>query len=225
MTSADDLAPIIASAARDDSDIGFRQGVVEAWDEFTGTNAVNVNGTRLTNLPCLNLGEFVLLQPGDVVGLLRVKNSYFILGRIILPAGPDNNRASIGSASSGASAVGFSVPGAGGLVQQQIMNIPDWADMITIHLTVDASVRNTTANADIVYLAGYIDGAAGGEMYELVDPSRYVAMSASAIRTIANPGTQITIGARMRTESGASWSSSAGNIVNVNASATYWRVD
>lgn len=223
MSQQETIAPLIVPPG--EPDIGFRQGIVRAWDEKTGTNEIEVSGARLTNLPCLNIGEFVILQPGDVVGLLRYKTSYFILGRITPPLGPDNNRASLGDASSGASTTGFAVPGSPGLVQQQTITIPEWADTVTIHLTVDASVRNTTANADIVYLAGYIDGAAGGEMYELVDPSRYVAMSASAIRTITNPSTTITIGARMRTQSGAAWSAYTGNIVNVNATAIYQRVD
>ena len=224
MSRSDDLASIFASVKTDD-DIGFRQGVVVSWDEGTGTNAVNVNGTVLNNLPCLNLGEFVILQPGDVVGLLRVKNTYFILGRIILPAGPDNNRASIGVASSGSSRQNFQVPGTHTLIEQQQIVVPDWADMITVHCTVDMSVHNTTEDFDYVYLAAYVLDHAGGEIFTEAYADQYVALAASAIHTFPNPGTPITVGARVHTFTANPWPADIVNIVNVNASASYWRVN
>lgn len=84
------LAPLFANER---PEVGFRQGVVIFWDEQSGQNQVDVGGTLLTNLPCLNIGDFVILQAGDVVGLLRFQSTYFILGRMILPTGPDLNRA------------------------------------------------------------------------------------------------------------------------------------
>src|SRR5690606_14412722 len=55
---------------------------VTAWDAQAGTNSVNVGGTRLDDLPCLIATEKLAINVGAVVGILRVKSQYFILGRI-----------------------------------------------------------------------------------------------------------------------------------------------
>jgi hypothetical protein len=93
MAGTDDLAPILAQSAAPNVD--FRQGTIIAWDSATGTNTVEVGGAMLTDLPALNLGSVTVLVPGDVVGLLKWKTTYFVLGRIQVPGAPDPNRASI----------------------------------------------------------------------------------------------------------------------------------
>lgn len=94
MRRSEDLAPLFASQLLGDSlAVGFRQGVVEAWDPLTGQNTVRVGSTPLANLPTLNTTEALLLKPGDVVGILTAgaggAATFFVLGRITVPnSGP-----------------------------------------------------------------------------------------------------------------------------------------
>lgn len=73
--------------------LGYRQGVIVAYDPVTYNNTVQVAGSLMTNLPILNTSEADLLIPGDVVGILTGGPSWTIIGRLIVP----------GSASAGSS--------------------------------------------------------------------------------------------------------------------------
>lgn len=77
-----DLAPLFAKTP---PELGLRQGVVIAWDSITGENVVRLGGVDLTDLPTLASTGTVLLGPGDVVGLLRYRSTWFVLGRIGVP--------------------------------------------------------------------------------------------------------------------------------------------
>lgn len=81
--AGDDLTPLLAPTAP--ADLGLHQGVIQAWDNSTGTNTITVAGATLTDVPVLNTGSVVTLQAGQVVAVLRWKTSYFVLGRITAP--------------------------------------------------------------------------------------------------------------------------------------------
>lgn len=86
---SDDLTPLLA--AQPPAGLGYRQGVVVAWNPATAENQVDVGGTLVDNLPILNTSEALLLQPGDVVGILtagRSASSWAILGRLTIPGTP-----------------------------------------------------------------------------------------------------------------------------------------
>lgn len=86
---SDDLTPLFPPDPP--SGVGYRQGVVVAWNPATAENQVDVGGTLVDNLPILNTSEALLLQPGDVVGILaagRSASSWAILGRLTIPATP-----------------------------------------------------------------------------------------------------------------------------------------
>lgn len=76
---ADDIAPLLAPQGREE--MGFRQGRLIAWDPLTGGNQVTVAGSTLDDVPTL-AASTIELAPGDVVGLIRVRAQYFIVGRI-----------------------------------------------------------------------------------------------------------------------------------------------
>lgn len=76
----------LASAGRNgssDSEISFHQGKILSWNGSGGTNKIEVAGTALDNLPVLVSAGIVALREGDVVGVLRYKTSYFVLGRVV----------------------------------------------------------------------------------------------------------------------------------------------
>lgn len=87
MFRTSDLTPALATPAR--PDLGFHQGIVVSWNNQTGENLIDMSGTALENLPMLNIAESITVQPGYVVGILRFKKTYFILGRILSPGIPD----------------------------------------------------------------------------------------------------------------------------------------
>lgn len=84
MARSDDLAPLLAPAPA--PAVGYRQGVVVAWDSVTFANQVSVGGATVTNLPLLNSSDASLIVPGDTVGILTFGSSWAILGRFTVPS-------------------------------------------------------------------------------------------------------------------------------------------
>lgn len=74
-----------ASAPKTAGDLGFHSGTIVAWDATTGENTIAVAGGTVNDVPVLSTSDSILLIEGDVVGLLRFKTTYFILGRIAAP--------------------------------------------------------------------------------------------------------------------------------------------
>lgn len=68
-------------------DVGFHMGTVTEWDSSTGENVLMVAGGTVSNVPVLSTADSIMLAPGDTVGLIRFKSTYFILGRIAAPGG------------------------------------------------------------------------------------------------------------------------------------------
>lgn len=87
MGATDDITPLLLAGNTGElPTIGFHQGVVVAWNDQTGENTIRVAGSDVNDLAMLNITEALVLRPGHVVGLLRFLNTYFILGRIVVPA-------------------------------------------------------------------------------------------------------------------------------------------
>jgi hypothetical protein len=84
---SNDLAALLVQ--RQPTGVGFRQGVVLAWNPDTAQNTVDVGGVVLTDVPILNTSESRLLTPGAVVGILTAGSSWMILGRVTVPNTPD----------------------------------------------------------------------------------------------------------------------------------------
>lgn len=81
------LLAAAAAAARGGNQVSFRKGVVRSWDAAAGTNVIEVGGAEVPDVPTLLSGDSLVLQPGDVVGLLRTHTSYFVVGRVASPGG------------------------------------------------------------------------------------------------------------------------------------------
>lgn len=84
---SDDLVPLLAPDPG--KPVGFRQGVVIAWNPDTAANTVLVGGSLMTNLPILNTSEASLLAEGDVVGVLTSGSTWAIMGRFTIPGTPE----------------------------------------------------------------------------------------------------------------------------------------
>lgn len=88
MSRSSDLVPLLA-AQNNGAGVGFRQGVVLAWDQDTAENSILIGDAVINNLPVLNTSEASLLVPGDVVGVLTAGASWAIMGRLIIPGSPE----------------------------------------------------------------------------------------------------------------------------------------
>ncbi|MEV5211321.1 hypothetical protein AB0K35_27995 [Micromonospora sp. NPDC053740] len=86
----DDLTPLFA--AQPAATLGYRQGIVRAWNPTNAENTVEVDGTLVENLTILNTNNDALqLAPDDVVGILTTgaaASSWMILGRATTPGTP-----------------------------------------------------------------------------------------------------------------------------------------
>lgn len=225
MSRSDDLAPLFGG---EPSDVGFAQGVVVAWDEATGTNAVNVKGTVLTDLPCLNLGEFVILEPEDVVGLLRFKSTYFILGRIIMPQGPDNNRASVGFKRGFAEATNFALTSTPAHRATVTIDVPTWADeaIVMSGHVVQAEYNGANPTGDYMTIRGRIETFGGaGANFLAVAPGAFASGSVIHSESLTSLGSTISVQTTINSIS-ASWGAAdALNYAGTNALAIFLRTD
>lgn len=65
--------------------IGFRQGLVIAWDPVTLENVIRVGGTEVPNLPVFAIGEAATVKVGATVILHEIGNQLGIAGRFVVP--------------------------------------------------------------------------------------------------------------------------------------------
>lgn len=132
----DDLVPLIlgAAAPTGGSGVGFRQGVVQQWNQATAENVIDVGGAAMTNLPILNTSEAAMLAAGDVVGILTAGPSWWILGRLTIPGTP--------AAASALSAVSSGI--AAGIVStQETTTSTTYGDLATVGPSATVTIRPT----------------------------------------------------------------------------------
>lgn len=148
MPRSDDLVPLLLQARKS---LAMHQGTVLSWDSSTGTNTVEVGGTVLEDLPVLASTGTVLLAAGDVVGLLRYKSTYFVLGRI-------------GVAGEGALAIRAAT-----VVAQEGTTSDSWGDLATVGPTLfDVYVGSTRRCLVFVSVeVSYGDGGGGAASFHV----------------------------------------------------------
>lgn len=223
MPGTDDLAPLFV-AGQGSGDVGFRQGTVLAWDETNGTNTVDVGGAHLTDLPALNIGDFVHLAEGDVVGLLRFKTTYFILGRVILPRAPDPNRASLAAEAKGAQGDGWSTTTTLTAKCSVTLTPPDWCDEADVMVGQMGQGINSTGSQDYLELHPRVAGVTLNGMVGGAGPAGSGFATVVASTTVANPGTSLLVEGLVRSQFG-SWAANASNSTNISVMALYRRID
>ena len=84
-----ELLSVSSNAATGKPDLEYHTGYVVAWNSITGENTIRVLGSIVQDVPVLSTSDSVLMDVDQVVGMLRFKSTYFILGRVT-PAGQSN---------------------------------------------------------------------------------------------------------------------------------------
>lgn len=157
MSRLDDIVPLIAGGPGES--FGFHSGVLEAFDPATGTNTVTVAGGTLSNLPVLN-ADAVTLEAGDTVAVMKVRSSYFVLGKI----------------TSGAAGSGLPV---GAMLMTPVAAAPAG------FLLCDGATYDT---ADYPKLADYLTGGAPGPTFAVPDVTDRFPLGAGARAPLAQGG-------------------------------------
>jgi hypothetical protein len=126
---------------------------------LTGANSILVNGGTLTNIPILNIGDTVNLVPGDVVILMRMKSSWAIMGRVIVPGGSALAANVVATQTFSAGAISADPLSGSNLViaTTPTFTIPAWANRIDFLVTANASVLNDSATAEVLYCSVAVD--------------------------------------------------------------------
>jgi len=155
----DDLTALLGKPDRPDS--GFRQGTVLAFDPESGANTIAVAGGILTDLPVLNIGDLVLIVPGDVVVLLRLRSSWAILGRIMEVGSGGLTVGRTDVFNDNAFANGYAVTTTMTTRATITIPIPEWCNEIIVIAAMNHSVNNTGAAQAFVGTVE-IDGATSG---------------------------------------------------------------
>lgn len=224
MTSAEDLSDLLqfsgkfGAGGRPDvkGPVGFHQGFIESWDAATGENAVRVLGTVVNDLPVLSVADSILLTEGDPVGILRFRQTYFILGRITPPGAPPRPvfeyRRDFTE--------GFDVPNTFTTLVSVDFTMPEWASEVTIIATGGGHVNNTSGLLDNLSYYIEIGGTPGNDSIDAVEGDYWTGMPcAFTVSGPVSPGTLITVEFRATAPRG--WGFHASNEADISATAIY----
>lgn len=159
----DDLAGLFAPPQTGPG-VGFRQGLVMAWNANTGQNTINVAGSLITDVPILNTGEAIALKAGHVVGLLTFNSSWFVLGRITPPNDPNFAGASLAVESKRAQATGWSVSTAASVKASGTLTVPLWADEALVLVSGEVGMHNSRAVGDFGIFWVGVNGSSPGAL-------------------------------------------------------------
>jgi len=83
LAHSDDLASLLTPAPP--PAVSAVQGFMTAWNGTTYANTVTVGDAVLTNLPVVSTATPASLGVDTLVLLLRVRNTYYILGAVTHP--------------------------------------------------------------------------------------------------------------------------------------------
>lgn len=222
------LAEILAprnSRARPLDELGYHQGVITAFNASTGENTVVIAGALINDVPMLNIGDTTSLIVGDTVAVIRYRNAYFIIGRVVVP-----NTSGFASSSFAYETVSqrtdnFVIPTATPtVVATATATIPEWSNYGILNARFDANGFNQTGARDTLYASIDINGTViGPEMLTDLDDQRvnYTGTSYARELNFLSPGTW-NINGRLRVSNNA-FAASQFNVAYVSASVMYLR--
>ncbi|MEQ4518251.1 hypothetical protein ABLI39_02650 [Pseudarthrobacter sp. B907] len=162
----------------------------------------------------------------ETVTISGQDGSVTIRGTLNLPNGSINNAALVNPIQPGSA--GLSDPGhayttTSTVYAQQSIAVPAGFTQALVFLGVSGGAWNNTAAYDYLYVAGDINGSAGGSTPQGAAGSSYGSASAFAIRTLSGlSGGSITVGCRIWTGA-AGWAANGSNIANTNAIVQFLR--
>ena len=85
MANAREIAELLTRGVRGPEgpeDAAFHTGTVVSWDNVSGANTININGTIVSNVRTLSAGIGIRFNAGETVVLIRKQSQFFILGKV-----------------------------------------------------------------------------------------------------------------------------------------------
>lgn len=189
MPDSDDLVPLLLQARKD---LNLHQGKVLAWDVGTGRNTISVSGAALEDLTMLNVADAPNVREGDIVGVLRYKSTYFILGRIVTPGSESFATAAVEFRHAKGFAQGFGLNTTFTTIVSASLQAPAWANQAAFTVWANTSLLNTSSGFRTVEIfAG--GGNAGDLQFSAssvadIDTNRELSITAITQDIIADPG-------------------------------------
>lgn len=222
------LAELLApknARAQELSELSFHQGIVTSWDSETGENTVTIAGAPIVDVPMLNIGDTTNILVDDTVAVLRYRNAYFIIGRIVIPGTGGFASSSFAYETFYDFNDNFVVPaGTPTTVVSSSGTIPVWANFGIASLRIDFAGYNQTGARDSIYSQVDVNGSFNSpELISDVENNRvaYVGTSYAPSITFTSPGTW-SINGQVRTSNNA-FVASTFNTALVSGSVMYFR--
>lgn len=221
------LAEILApknARAQPLSELGFHQGIIVSWDSTTGANVVRIAGSDITDVPMLNIGDTVMLQAGDTVAVLRYRNAYFIIGRVVIPNTDVFATSAVEFYANSDTTSGYALTTSEVIRATITINIPVWANRALIIANVVTTGVNSTGANDAIFAAVWIDSFNGPQTVNSVAPGLTgSATSAYYTQAVTIPGGSFDVTGRTRTNT-AGWAANALNRTLLNVAVTFTRL-
>lgn len=203
-----ELAEILApknSRAQPRPELGFHQGLVESWDSSTGENTIRIAGSSITDVPMLNIGDTTNIIEGNTVAVLRYRNAYFIVGRVVVPNTEVFATSAVSFTRIHDNTQNFTITTSDATVQSLDITVPIWSNQALVFVNHNLVAANTTATRKLIYTSVWIQamGVASSQNTDilletgagLTTTLATATASISAVGTVT-PGATLTIEGR-----------------------------
>lgn len=143
----DNLAGLFAPAPRGAAmPASFRVGQLLAFNADDGSNTVAIGTSLLPNLPMLQTGAEIGLEPGDNVLVMYLGNSAMIIGKIATVGGPNYGASNAGRTGLVLNASNWATATTGAVViSDTSIQTPGWARSVELTMLGAASTHNSEA--------------------------------------------------------------------------------
>lgn len=211
----------------------YRQGVIVAFNPATGANQVRVGGAVLENLPVLVGGDTVNFAPDDAVVLLKLRSSWAILGRIVVPGNEALTASAVDfyvatwrSDAPGGLGLSFNITTANQTHTVATIPVPAWANSALVQAQSSVLAANTSASNGLLQTRTLINGVDTGtsqSWWWTTPGSSFHTPSSFVAKEIGPPlGSTITVEGQVKNDT-ATWPA-GGNAGYLNVSAIFRKV-
>lgn len=221
---SENIAPLLMR--REHPELGFHQGIVVSWNNNTGANTIKISGSNFSNLPILNTSEASSLNSGDLLGVLRYRHQYFILGRIAIPGSLVFGASAIAFSAAHSSLSNFVVPGDAFediLIDMTIVP-PKWATRALVLLTVNLSAVNTSTVFGFLTAQAKVDTFVGSNYLTGVAVGGQETLTAGTERNLFELGSTVRLALRATIIQGNTWSAHVNNRCSLSGVAVFKEV-
>jgi len=226
MSRLPETGPSLLRRIRQNERAAQRQQQSSAF-ALSGTSVVAENMTEVDGT--LNVvGNLAVTGPASLSGDTTIGGNAAITGTLSLPSGIIDDAALANPTAfgaNGATAGAFALSTVSTAKASATIPIPAGFTRALVHATVNASVENTSAAFDYLFVRANISspvgGGAGGEAFTGLTPGGYDTAAASAVTDISGltPGS-ITVSCLVRAGGGA-WAAAGTNSANADATVTF----